>query len=148
MRGPQTLLISIGNLWQSSMFIKVRDKSISFFNSKWNIVLYKLCFSLAIPNTVFTLYKTHSRHYFFSFSETASSNNISCDRVFLARDGIIQSPNYPLPYNDLMDCTYEIIQPSNVEVVLVFQVFDLEEDTGCSYDYLTVSTDGIGITYC
>ena len=58
--------------------------------------------------------------------------------------GVIKSPEFPAPYRDNEDITWNIFAPQGYQVVLFFTTFDLEdsydEDLGgaCVYDYVEV----------
>jgi len=51
----------------------------------------------------------------------------------------ITSPYYPDNYEDRLTCHYYIHNPLNSYVTITFQTFDVEYDSDCDYDYLTVS---------
>ena len=59
-------------------------------------------------------------------------------------NGVIKSPNFPAPYPDNQDITWNIFAPQGYQVVLFFTTFDLENsydvDLGgaCVYDYVEV----------
>uniref|UniRef100_A0A8C3SMM8 Ovochymase 2 (gene/pseudogene) n=1 Tax=Chelydra serpentina TaxID=8475 RepID=A0A8C3SMM8_CHESE len=55
----------------------------------------------------------------------------------LFEDGVIQSMNYPEPYNNLADCHWIIHAPENH----VIKYFQIEENEDCSYDSVTVYED-------
>ena len=65
---------------------------------------------------------------------------------------IIQSPNYPSPYEPGQDCR-TTIRFSN-RILLRFLNFDVEDDSSCDYDYLIIydgpddTTSQIGAKLC
>ena len=49
-------------------------------------------------------------------------------------NGSIYSPGYPGNYDDYENCQWRFIAPFGSKVLLYFTAFDLEYDSGCSYD--------------
>ncbi|OPL20702.1 hypothetical protein AM593_09341, partial [Mytilus galloprovincialis] len=64
-----------------------------------------------------------------SFNVSKSSGNLS-------------SPNYPGQYKRNMDCVYVITSPTKQPITLVFEDFQVEYDTDCKDDYVSVK-DGV-----
>lgn len=66
---------------------------------------------------------------------------IECGGIFELPEGRITSPKYPLNYDNNLYCEWIIrVEPSHT-ISLVFTDFDLEQSSGCTSDYLQVSTD-------
>ncbi|KAM8924079.1 complement C1r subcomponent [Pelodytes ibericus] len=55
--------------------------------------------------------------------------------------GVILSPNYPEPYPNNNQTTWDIAVPEGYYVSLNFLVFDLEPSENCNYDVVKVFTD-------
>ncbi|ELT95307.1 hypothetical protein CAPTEDRAFT_201465, partial [Capitella teleta] len=73
------------------------------------------------------------------------TNGSKCSDIKLtAPSGIFQSPNYPDKYDNDLDC-YWIITVASGQIELHFDEFDVEPETSCSYDSLTVY-DGRSMT--
>jgi len=53
------------------------------------------------------------------------------------------SANYPHSYPPRTDCVWHITVEPQHQVVLTFSDFDIENSTGCRFDYLAVSTSCI-----
>ena len=45
---------------------------------------------------------------------------------YSAPNGILNSPNYPVPYTEDVNCTYTITQPNGTIIILEVVTFDLE----------------------
>ncbi|XP_070175366.1 fibrillin-3-like [Littorina saxatilis] len=58
----------------------------------------------------------------------------SCGGTWMARSGVLQSPNFPNPFSNGLNCLYTIIAPVNNSIVLDFTAFDLETNV----DFLEV----------
>ncbi|CAG5136892.1 unnamed protein product, partial [Candidula unifasciata] len=50
--------------------------------------------------------------------------------------GGIVSPNYPQPYSHNAQCFWSITVSQGSAITLFFVDFDIEDSTGCLYDYL------------
>ncbi|XP_053342158.1 neuropilin 1b isoform X3 [Clarias gariepinus] len=67
-----------------------------------------------------------------------------CSRNFTALSGMIQTPGFPDKYPNNLECTFIIFAPKMSEIVLEFEIFDMESDTtppagaSCRYDYLEI----------
>ncbi|XP_053373742.1 deleted in malignant brain tumors 1 protein-like isoform X2 [Mercenaria mercenaria] len=70
---------------------------------------------------------------------------IECGGVFTEHYGIIETPNKPTDYHNNQNCTWSITVVPNRVIQLKFQMFDLQADSTCSYDYLDIY-DGPSLT--
>ncbi|KAF3857212.1 hypothetical protein F7725_009071 [Dissostichus mawsoni] len=67
-----------------------------------------------------------------------------CFRNFTSSSGMIDSPGFPDKYPHNLECSYMIIAPPHMDIVLTFLTFDLENDPllvgegDCKYDWLDV----------
>ncbi|XP_068612342.1 neuropilin-2a, partial [Brachionichthys hirsutus] len=67
-----------------------------------------------------------------------------CFRNFTSPSGMIESPGFPDKYPHNLECSYMIIAPPHMDIVLTFLTFDLENDpllageSFCKYDWLDV----------
>ena len=52
--------------------------------------------------------------------------------------GHLESPNFPDDYQPNKECTWKITVPSDYQVALKFQSFEIENHDNCVYDYLEV----------
>ena len=50
--------------------------------------------------------------------------------------GIIRSPNFPKTYPANQDIVWVIKGPANGKIAVTFRAFDLEDDSGCRYDFV------------
>ena len=62
----------------------------------------------------------------------------ACGATLTSLTGVIQSPNFPNDYTNGLACVYVISVPDTYRVTLAFTNFDLENSTGCKYDYVEV----------
>ena len=62
---------------------------------------------------------------------------------FIRPGSTIMSPNYPNNYEASSDCTMTIRFSADQKVLLTVEAFDVEYQSTCSYDYLSVH-DGFG----
>ncbi|XP_052223949.1 procollagen C-endopeptidase enhancer 1-like [Dreissena polymorpha] len=60
-------------------------------------------------------------------------------------EGTIKSPNYPSKYPNDITCIYHIIaDASTTRIYFKFDnIFDVEDDPTCQYDYIKITTDGV-----
>lgn len=70
-----------------------------------------------------------------------------------APSGSISSANYPNIYPANTRCTWHIRAPEDHVVKLVFQVFNIESSSSCTFDYVKLSDTGDFVhdtlrTYC
>ncbi|KAI3355998.1 hypothetical protein L3Q82_017269 [Scortum barcoo] len=61
-----------------------------------------------------------------------------CGGVLTDQQRIIQSPGFPEEYQDEQICYWHIRVRLGQKIHLIFQEFDVEDDTGCLADYLEV----------
>ena len=61
-----------------------------------------------------------------------------CNGTHYEKSGIIQSPGYPVLYDNNLLCQYVIRQPAGSNMTILFEHFELEDEPNCSYDYLKV----------
>lgn len=61
-----------------------------------------------------------------------------------SQSGSLASYNYPLRYDDEIECTWRFDVDSDYEIELTFDVFNLSLSTGCTYDYVQID----GLRYC
>ena len=52
--------------------------------------------------------------------------------------GELSSPNYPYGYPHNTECLWHIQVPDNYSIQLTLDEFDIEADSGCSFDYMNV----------
>ena len=52
--------------------------------------------------------------------------------------GHLESPNFPDDYQPNKECTWKITVPSDFQVALKFQSFEIENHDNCVYDYLEI----------
>ncbi|GAB6032010.1 hypothetical protein CHUAL_010385 [Chamberlinius hualienensis] len=63
----------------------------------------------------------------------------SCGGRFEDQDGSFTSPGYPEEYKNSLNCTYLIIPPAGHYIVVAFDnYFQLEDETNCNFDAVTV----------
>ncbi|RMC18469.1 hypothetical protein DUI87_04358 [Hirundo rustica rustica] len=80
--------------------------------------------------------------------EIYKTGSEDCSRNFTAPNGTIESPGFPDKYPHNLDCIFTIIAKPKMEILLHFQLFDLEHDPlqsgegDCKYDWLDI-WDGI-----
>ena len=65
----------------------------------------------------------------------------ACTAVFHSitlnsQSGTLASYNYPLPYDDAIECTWRFDVDSDFNVEVSFDVFNLSLSPGCSVDYV------------
>uniref|UniRef100_H2ZSE4 Procollagen C-endopeptidase enhancer n=1 Tax=Latimeria chalumnae TaxID=7897 RepID=H2ZSE4_LATCH len=77
-----------------------------------------------------------------TYGQRPSRNNTSliaqCGGEITGDSGYIASPDFPSQYPPNKRCTWLITVPEGQVVMLSFQIFDIEMDTLCRYDYLDV----------
>lgn len=52
--------------------------------------------------------------------------------------GHLESPNFPDDYQPNKECTWKITVPSDYQVALKFQSFEIENHDNCVYDFLEI----------
>ena len=62
----------------------------------------------------------------------------ACRSTLTSLTGVIHSPNFPNNYTNGLGCVYVISVPDTYRVTLTFTNFDVENSTGCKYDYVEV----------
>ena len=62
----------------------------------------------------------------------------ACRSTLTSLTGVIHSPNFPNNYPNGLGCVYVINVPDTYRVTLTFANFDVENSTGCKYDYVEV----------
>jgi len=63
-------------------------------------------------------------------------------RIRLGNQATIRSPGYPSNYDSNLDCIWTITAPEGSMMKLEFLNFDLEPDSSCTYDYVSVHDGG------
>ncbi|XP_075163375.1 cubilin homolog [Haematobia irritans] len=62
-----------------------------------------------------------------------------CTMVMDHIHGVIESPNFPEPYPELLNCKWDIIAGKKNQIKLAFSQFSLEaDDMECQHDYVTI----------
>ncbi|XP_077863300.1 tolloid isoform X1 [Saccoglossus kowalevskii] len=74
--------------------------------------------------------------YFMKEKESASEH---CGGIFNGTTGTLESPGYPNSYPNKMDCVWKI---TGTTIRLKFEVFDLENQENCRFDFLDISDGG------
>ncbi|MEQ2289246.1 hypothetical protein AMECASPLE_031049 [Ameca splendens] len=74
----------------------------------------------------------------FHITYTTSPSDSGCGGTFTESEGILISPNWPNNYAHNRQCIYLITLPSREKVALNFTNMDLENHSGCSFDYVEV----------
>ena len=68
-----------------------------------------------------------------------------CGGVLQGVAGVIVSPGYPHKYPSNSVCKWEITAGSDEILLFEFEDLEIEEDSECSYDKLTIQEkDGVG----
>ena len=91
-----------------------------------------------LDSIVFYVISTYMYAKLIFFASYVDCGNTS----FSGSEGVITSPNFPLPYPHNISCTYSIDVSGNNSVLLKFLNFDLEAPgflERCRHDWLTVS---------
>ena len=83
------------------------------------------------------------------FSCTAQNLNVKLK----SKAGILASYNYPLPYDDSVECIWYINVDTDYKIKLSFDFFNLSQTSDCSEDYVEVrdglfSTSDLRGKYC
>lgn len=88
-------------------------------------------------NRVLVVYNPHS--YSQSRPEFILDYETNCNMVLDHVQGIIESPNFPDPYPELLNCKWDIKAGSNNKLQVAFSHLTLEADSmECQYDYVDV----------
>ena len=85
-----------------------------------------------------TVLKTDALFLLWVVDTSATTTTSSHKQVFTNIHGTIVSPNYPKNYGNNEERYYEIIPPSQSEIQLIFNAFDLEHHDDCDFDSLQV----------
>ncbi|XP_054159895.1 LOW QUALITY PROTEIN: cubilin-like [Oppia nitens] len=64
---------------------------------------------------------------------------INCSTILSGYRGVIESPNFPEPYNNNANCTWRINVPRGNNITIAFSRMVIESDMNCQYDYLKIS---------
>ncbi|MCP9265517.1 Metalloendopeptidase [Dirofilaria immitis] len=74
----------------------------------------------------------------------------TCGGIIKASNGTFHSPNYPLNYQPLKRCVWQIEADDEYQIIVNFTHFDVEGmKSACSYDYLIIQNDeGLEERYC
>ena len=71
-------------------------------------------------------------------TETSTFVAGACGGASETLNGTFTSPSYPDNYPDNVDCIYTITLPTGNMISLSTEMFDVEDDNGCSYDWLEI----------
>ena len=58
--------------------------------------------------------------------------------TFNSTSGTLQSPGFPNPYENSINCTYSIKVAQGYRISITIEEMDIEYSTGCSYDALRI----------
>lgn len=58
--------------------------------------------------------------------------------------GTVQSPDYPSLYPARSNCLWKLKSPRGRGALVLFEVFDLENQTHCKYDFVDIETNVAG----
>lgn len=61
-----------------------------------------------------------------------------CGGEFTDEEGVLQSTNFPLPYEASSSCKWTIKTDAYHEIILTFEFFELEQHSVCRYDYVII----------
>jgi len=62
----------------------------------------------------------------------------ACGGRYTKSNGVIKSPNYPADYPNKKECVWIIEARNRHRILLTVQHFELEEHSGCAFDYLEI----------
>ena len=65
-------------------------------------------------------------------------NCLVCGGIYSANNGVISSPNYPVPYEADRECEYDIIAPLGSVIELTVLDLDIEGHSNCEFDNLEI----------
>ena len=71
-------------------------------------------------------------------SDEDRTTTCACGGSYNATNGVIKSPSYPDRYPDNADCVYIISLQIGTLINLSTEIFDVEDDSQCSYDWLEI----------
>ncbi|NXG41986.1 CUBN protein, partial [Psilopogon haemacephalus] len=66
----------------------------------------------------------------------------ACGGVQSGEGGVISSPNYPKPYNNLNHCSWLLEAPEGETITLTFTAFQVESHSLCKWDSVTILNGG------
>ncbi|XP_054027363.1 cubilin [Dryobates pubescens] len=66
----------------------------------------------------------------------------ACGGVQSGEGGVISSPNYPEPYNNLNHCSWLLEAPEGETITLTFTAFQVENHSLCKWDSVTILNGG------
>ena len=93
---------------------------------------------LRISNARGIIAKDILYHIFFSvpapFACTAQNDRLKLE----SETGTLASYNYPLPYDDSIECVWHIYTDTDQKIKLSFDFFNLSDSTDCTEDYVEV----------
>ena len=72
------------------------------------------------------------------FRASYTTKESKCGGVFKSDRGVIMSPNYPNNYDSNDDCGWLVEVDTNHVVQLMFEDFDVEPHSNCSYDHVAL----------
>ena len=61
-----------------------------------------------------------------------------CGGIFFTPNGTFTSPSFPNNYPDNVDCIYTVSLPMGAIISLSTEMFDVEDDSECNYDWLEI----------
>ena len=67
-----------------------------------------------------------------------NKNAALCGGELDVERGHLESPNFPDDYQPNKECTWKITVPTDFQVALKFQSFEIENHDNCVYDYLEI----------
>jgi len=93
-----------------------------------------------LPNQLSTHYHNNNKnyYYYYYYYYYIVVASVGCGGEYSSRSGVITSANYPHSYPRRSDCIWHITVEPLHQVVLTFNDFDIENSTGCRFDYLAV----------
>merc|ERR1739838_539871 len=81
--------------------------------------------------------------------DTTKTFDICRDTTVIGSSGTITSPLYPANYANDLDCSISIAVPEGQVVKVEFEVFVIENSTGCNFDQLSLEVGGgVVQSYC
>ncbi|CAH1775425.1 unnamed protein product [Owenia fusiformis] len=72
----------------------------------------------------------------FHITYAANQAPSGCGGAFTEESGVVISPNYPNPYPHDAQCVWTITGPESEKLKLIWTNMDLEDHSGCSWDYV------------
>uniref|UniRef100_W5MX16 Cubilin n=1 Tax=Lepisosteus oculatus TaxID=7918 RepID=W5MX16_LEPOC len=65
-----------------------------------------------------------------------------CGGLQSGESGVVSSPNYPNPYDNLSRCAWLLEAPEGHRITITFNYFDVEQHPQCSWDSVTIMNGG------